>query len=607
MRIRRAEFADAFHLMRKTFMALTSALFTGLSGLDVNQTKLNVVGNNIANVNTTAFKSSRALFKPQFYVTDQGGAPESAEFGGQNPSQRGLGAQVSSIQKDYSPGQIEPTGRATDMAIDGDGFFIVKGKEQRYTRDGSFTLNSSNQLVNTAGDFVQGFGVDESGNVIQGSLEKIEIPLGGKTIAKATTSVGFQGNLNASGATATGASILQTSQVLTDVGTTATGDRVGAGTLLTDLRTVDATTDTANTTALFADGDTLTLTGKRGARDLSELTFDITAATTVADLNAFFNQGLNIDTAQTGPTGFTAPGTAAADETTSTIGSRLLITGNAGEGNKLAITGTGFASTNGNMGLTFGESATSNAAGESTFTSFEAYDSLGNAISVNVTTVLESKTDTGTTWRYYTTSADNTDFTGEFDPADTGSAGQLLGSGTLSFDNDGKLLTAATLPIQVKRDGTGAGTPLALGLDFSSMTALADQSSSLISTSQDGLKIGVLNGFSIGANGIITGSFSNGQTQNLGQVALATFDNNNGLIDEGGNMYKTGPDSGTPKVTSPQQLSSGSVRSSALELSNVDLSNEFINLIIASTGFSAASRVISTSDQLLTELLNTTR
>src|SRR5262249_29210941 len=137
-----------------TPMALTSALFTGLSGLDVNQTRLNVVGNNIANANTTAFKSSPALFKPQFYVTDQGGAPATADFGGSNPSQRGLGATVASIEKNFDPGAIEPTGKPTDMAIEGDGFFIVQGSEQRFTRDGSFSLNDQDQLVTSSGDFV---------------------------------------------------------------------------------------------------------------------------------------------------------------------------------------------------------------------------------------------------------------------------------------------------------------------------------------------------------------------------------------------------------------------------------------------------------------------
>src|SRR5262245_10494324 len=136
-------------------MALTSTLFTGLSGLDVNQTKLNVVGNNIANVNTVAFKSSRALFKPQFYITDNPGSPATGDFGGENPSQRGLGAAVATIEKNFDAGQIEPTGKATDLAIEGDGFFVVQGQEQKYTRDGSFTLNENNQLVTSGGDFVQ--------------------------------------------------------------------------------------------------------------------------------------------------------------------------------------------------------------------------------------------------------------------------------------------------------------------------------------------------------------------------------------------------------------------------------------------------------------------
>src|SRR3954468_3904201 len=132
-------------------MALTSTLFTGLSGLDVNQTRLNVVGNNIANANTVAFKSSRALFKPQFYVTDSGGSAPDGEFGGTNPNQRGLGAQVGSIEKDFTAGAIEPTGKNTDLAIDGDGFFVVQGNEQRFTRDGSFSLNAANELVTTSG------------------------------------------------------------------------------------------------------------------------------------------------------------------------------------------------------------------------------------------------------------------------------------------------------------------------------------------------------------------------------------------------------------------------------------------------------------------------
>src|SRR5688572_10573133 len=157
-------------------MALTSALFTGLSGLNVNQTKLQVVGNNIANTNTGAFKSSRALFKPQFYVTEAGGTPPSGDFGGTNPNQRGLGAVVATIEKNFTAGAIEPTGKPTDMAIDGSGFFVVDGDEQRYTRDGSFSLNGANELVTSSGEYVQGYLADEDGNVQAGQLSKINIP-----------------------------------------------------------------------------------------------------------------------------------------------------------------------------------------------------------------------------------------------------------------------------------------------------------------------------------------------------------------------------------------------------------------------------------------------
>ncbi len=241
-------------------MALTSALYTGLSGLDVNQTRMNVIGNNIANVNTVAFKSSRALFKPQFYVTDSSGSAPTSDFGGTDPSQRGLGAVVAVIQKDFTPGSIEPTGRDTDMAIDGNGFFVVNGSSgQEFTRDGSFILNSSNQLVTTSGAYVQGFGVDAKANVLPGQMKDITIPLGTSTLAQATQNASMQGNLDASGDVAAGSSIL-TSEDLTAQGGTATPD---ANTLLTDL------SDASNpTTPIMNAGDTFTLKGIKGSRTL---------------------------------------------------------------------------------------------------------------------------------------------------------------------------------------------------------------------------------------------------------------------------------------------------------------------------------------------------
>jgi flagellar hook protein FlgE len=123
-------------------------------------------------------------------------------------------------------------------------------------------------------------------------------------------------------------------------------------------------------------------------------------------------------------------------------------------------------------------------------------------------------------------------------------------------------------------------------------------------SSQDGIQIGTLTTFSVGGDGVITGSFDNGETRTLGQVALATFNDPNGLDNLGGNNYATSAASGVPVIAQPDRLGGGSIESGSLEQSNVDLSTEFTNMIVASTGFSAASRVISTSNQMLTDLLN---
>lgn len=574
-------------------MALTSTLFTGLSGLDVNQTRLNVVGNNIANVNTVAFKASRVLFKPQFYVTDTGGAPPDGDFGGTNPSQRGLGAVVASIEKNFATGALEPTGKATDMAIDGDGFFIVQGSEQRYTRDGSFSLNSANQLVTGSGEFVQGYGIDADGNVAPGQLNNITIPIGTTTVARATENAMLEGNLNASGPVASGASIL-TSQLLTTVGGAARPDGT---TLLTNLAS-----STAPGVPLMTNGDVFTLQGEKGGRTLASSTFTVGPASTVADLLGFYNQGLGIDTTVPDDGNPLTPlaGSAIEADGLDPFGARLVVTGNLGTANALSLSGDAFVNQSGGVPLAFADGTNaagiaSNPAGESVHTTMIVYDSLGTPLTVDVTAVLESKSDAGNTWRFFAASGDDTD------------VALNLGNGTLTFGSDGQLLSSAGTTINIDRAATGAATPLAVNLDFSSMTSLSSRNSELLMTTQDGSAIGTLNAFNIGADGTITGSYSNGLTRTLGQVAMAMFSNPTGLVDEGGNQFTAGANSGAAIITSPLALGAGQIRSGALELSNVDLSEEFINLIISSTGFSASSRVITTSDQLLTELLNSSR
>jgi flagellar hook protein FlgE len=565
-------------------MGLTSALYTGLSGLDVAQTYMNVIGNNIANVNSTAFKSSQVLFQPQFYTTQSAGSPPSSNSGGTNPNQTGLGASVGAITQSFAQGAIATTGNATDMAIDGNGFFVVQDPSngQEFTRDGAFKLNGDQQLVTTNGAFVQGYGVDAQGNVLPGQLDNITIPLGSATIAKATQNVDLVGNLAADGTPASGASIIDGQDMtLNGGGTPATTD------LLTNL------VSAGSTTPLFTVGQTLTLNAQRDSNDLTPQTFTVTAGSSISDLQTFFNNSLGIDT--------TVPGAGAALVAGTAPGSvDFQITGNSGTANALSVTSADFADASGNEPLTFAANPAGVPSGESTSTSMTVYDSLGVPVNVNLTTVLQSTSDTGTVWKFYATSADNVDVN---NPDAT-----LVGTGTLTFDTNGALQAVSGGTLNIQRDNTGATPTLPINLDFSGVSALAQdsahQGSNLEMSSQDGIQLGTLSSFSVGADGTITGAFDNGQTRTLGQLAMATFNNDDGLSDAGGGMYQAAANSGVPIISTPETLGAGQIVAGALEQSNVDISSEFINLITASTGFSAASRVISTSDELLTDLLN---
>lgn len=565
-------------------MALTSTLFTGLSGLNTNQTRMNVVGNNIANVNTVAFKASRALFKPEAYVTDAAGGPPSGDNGGTNPSQHGLGATVASIDKDFSEGSIQGTGKNTDMAIDGDGFFVVQGSEgQQYTRDGSFTLNSEHQLVTSSGAYVQGYGVDSASNVVVGKLQDISIPLGAQLAAKATSKVQMQGTLDTAGQIATGASTYNT-QILQESG----GVPINGSSLLTNIES--ASNPGVPLFSSAPGSNTLTLTASKGtgASPLTA-TFTVTATSTVDDLTTFFNNAMGIDPTAGGP-----PNPGAAISTDGFGQTSLSIVGNVGTGNTLGLSSDAFRNT-GTPPFTFTADPTQSANGESVNTSLTAYDSLGQAVQINVTAVLKSKDSTGTSWQFFVNSPDNAN-------------GNLsVGNGTLQFDGSGKLISSTGTSFTLDRSNTGADPALDMTLDFSDVAAAAHTTSTMSMESQDGEAPGELQDFSIGTDGTITGTYSNGLTKTLGQVVLAKFNNSEGLVDNGGNMFSAGADSGAAIIGTPTSLGMGKIRGDSLELSNVDLSNEFINLIVASTGFTAASRVITTSNQLLTELLNTSR
>lgn len=191
-------------------MSSTIALFTGLSGLNANARQIEVVGNNIANVNTNGYKATRLLFSDMIKQNIRTGAPPSEESGGVNPTQIGLGVSVGGTLRDFKQGSISATGDARDMAVEGEGFFIVeRGGERFYTRSGAFRQDENNDLVTIDGDVLLGYGVDDRFNVQQGGLTRLNIPIGTRSIAEASSNVRFGGNLNAAGQLPTGGAIIE--------------------------------------------------------------------------------------------------------------------------------------------------------------------------------------------------------------------------------------------------------------------------------------------------------------------------------------------------------------------------------------------------------------
>ncbi|NTV90932.1 MAG: flagellar hook-basal body complex protein, partial [Clostridiales bacterium] len=235
------------------------------------------------------------------------------------------------------------------------------------------------------------------------------------------------------------------------------------------------------------------------------------------------------------------------------------------------------------------------------------YDSLGNNYEVNVYFAKASATATGSTWSYYIPSLTATTDTPQGYDVDTTSI-----NGTLQFDVNGALDTSATSTtstpnlIMTPNPDNGADT-LTITLDFSSLTSYAADSSAK-PTSIDGYTTGTLTTFNIGSDGIITGVYSNGQQQPLGLLGMASFSNPSGLQKVGDNMYLPTTNSGSfEKAVKAGSEGVGTLSPGTLEMSNVDLSSEFTNMIITQRGFQANSRIITTSDEMLQELVNLKR
>jgi len=550
-------------------MSLTSSLLTGYTGIKSNQTMVNTVGDNIANLNTTSFKKQRTLFETLLYETVSEGEAPTGRSGGVLPTQIGRGSTVSAIQRNFSQGTIEATGLPTDVAINGKGFFVVQSTpdQMRFTRDGAFALDANNKLVSANGAPVLGFVADSNGDIQVGSLSELTIPLGTTAQAQATSNVVLDGSLDAADEVATAGVI--SSEVLN----TSNGP-ADSNTLLTDL--VDS-----NGLPLFATGNAITLDAQKGGINEPKSTFVVgDTGTTLGDYAGFLQTGLGLDTATDPNAGVKINNGA------------LVVTSNVGKINAVNLSDSAISS-DGTTSNPFSFTEQTPATGAGVSTSFNVFDSLGNSTQVRLRLVLESKTG-GTQYRFFAESAGNSN-----------STNPIVGTGTLSFDSAGQFVSATGTQIQIDRSSTGAASPLTADLDFSGLTALAPapELQTISMASQDGSPSGVMVDFQIGSDGIIKGKFSNDTTKTLGQLAVATFVNDEGLIGQSQNLFTPGPDSGNPTITVAGDGIAGAIVPGSLEQSNVELVREFVDLISASTGISAASRVVRTSDDMLQELL----
>jgi flagellar hook protein FlgE len=421
------------------------SLFSGVSGLKNHQVRMDVIGNNISNVNTMAFKAGRVTFKEGFAQVLQGASRPSGDRGGTNPRQVGLGMQVGSIDTVFNQGNLESTGVATDLAIQGDGFFVVsRGNERFFTRAGNFQLDAEGRLVSATNGFaVQGRSA-VNGTLLD-TIGDIRLPTGQQTAAMETTEATIAGNLNAAAV-------------------------VGSP---------EASVDTS-----------ISVYDSQGRKHELKLVFTKVAPNT-------WSWGVD-------PSAMSLPG--------------------------------------------------------GTIT-----DNDGDAIA---------------------------------------------GGGTLTFSGAG-VLSAPTTPPVISFTPPGGATAMAVELDFgdgtiSGLTQFASSSTALL-RDQDGYTSGTLQNFVIDSTGMITGAFSNGTTQPLGQIAMADFNNPGGLVRTGDNLYGVTANSGEPGIGYSGEGSRSTIAAGALEMSNVDLTQEFTNMIVAQRGFQANGRVITGTDEMLQEVVNLKR
>jgi flagellar hook protein FlgE len=509
------------------------ALFSAISGMRNHMSFMDVVGNNIANVNTTAYKSSRVTFQDILGQTVRGASSPQNGRGGTNPAQIGLGMSLGSIDNLMSQGSLQSTGKLTDFAVQGDGFFVVSdGSRNFFTRDGAFDIGVDGGLVNpSTGLRVMGWAADATGLVdTQTPMNQLDIPFGTRISAQPSNKLVFAGNLDAG--LPNGQSVNTTTTVYDSLGnpnsvklTFTKLSSMPGGPSYWAVRN-SASSVTLPAAAPLGAGSAIT-----GApNNVNPGQWDITM-TAAGALTASFT-----------PQDFTPPATwTPAAAPTITVNGTVT----AGGTNSTLIPGV----------------------------TIQGPTALGVAVAVPVSVTIAA------------------------------------GTGVppfVQFDAAGQWVSTNVLPTATLTTANGSGSPQTVTLDMSRFSQFAGNSQVSLQN-QDGFPAGALVSFAVGSSGEISGIYSNGSNRVIGQLALASFVNPGGMQRAGQNLWSNTSNSGEPNVGTPNAGGRGSVSTGVLETSNVDLAQQFTNVIIAQRGFQSSSRVISASDQMLQDLVSIIR
>jgi len=556
---------------------MSFALSAGVTGLQAHQKMLDVAGNNLANVNTTAFKASRITFSELLSETIRKASQPTSNVGGTNPQQMGSGVGIAGISPDMSQGNLVNTGNPLDLGIEGEGYFVLKSSEGNvYTRAGAFAVDADSNLVDpTTGYLVQRTGsTGESEGFQTTGSSNIHVPYDVAIAANATSQVTVAGNLSADATLTTAQTNVLTSDVTytTNSGTTATGT--------TELDQLDQFSGTLGTTT------TITASGFDPRGDpLSDTGLTVTGTTTLQNVIDHLNNNVLTST----------------EQVASLVSGKIRIT-DVASGYSLSDIKLTFAD-NGSASLTMPAYFKVSTVGgtEIKNANITVYDSQGGKHVLSAAFVRTNTADN--TWDMILTSItgdvnnitfDNRRIKGiEFDASD----GSYSGLNTATGDTAQFVVTFA--------HDTSNPQTIALNLGtvgkFDGLTQFAGNSTA-VAREQDGYEAGRLSTVSVDNEGTVIGAFSNGIKKNIATLEIALFQNPSALESAGGGYFIPSANSGEPVATQAMTGGAGTVHGGALEKSNADVATEFVNMIQAQNGFQANARTIRIANDILREL-----